>query len=90
MIDSMIILLGNELCKYTNTDLKVSMGIIKLAIKDSIETEGILNLDSIDIALKKNLSERLRKLNVSNITEIIANLEKVAKNNQSLLIMEAI
>ena len=90
MSESIIILLGNELGKYINTDLTTSIGIMRLAIKDYIETKRILNIDNIRIVLKKNLSERLRKFDISNVDEIISNLEEVAIDNQSLLIMEII
>ena len=90
MINSLIIILGIELVKYVDISLMASVGIIKLAIKDDFKKEKILNLDNIHVVLNKNLSKRLKNLNISNVDEIISNLEKVAKNNQSLLAMEAI
>jgi len=90
MSKSMIIILGNELVKYINTSLIASTGIIKLAIKENYKADEILDLGKIRHVLKTSLSKYLKNLNISNVEEIISNLENVAIKNQSIITMETI
>jgi len=67
-----------------------STGIIKLAIKENYKPDEILDLGKIRHVLKTSLSKHLKNLNISNVEEIILNLENVAIKNQSIITMETI
>ena len=90
MSKSMIIILGIELVKHVDISLMASVGILKYAIHKNYKPNEKLDLEKIRHVLKTSLSKQLKKLNVSNVEEIISNLESVAIKNQSIITMEMI
>lgn len=88
MNEGMIILLAMELLKYINISLIASTTIIRLAIKDDIKSEKTLDLNQYRYVLKHGLFDRLNNLKISNVDEIISNLESIVIKNQSIITIE--
>ncbi|MFX1275501.1 MAG: hypothetical protein ACFFBP_06500 [Promethearchaeota archaeon] len=87
MSESMITLLGIELSKLINIELIASKGIILLATKDEYGSIKDLTIDKLQLVLSNTLKNRLNKLGIPNIDQIIAHLDNTIIKNQSILTM---
>ncbi|MFX0030400.1 MAG: hypothetical protein ACFE8B_14405 [Candidatus Hermodarchaeota archaeon] len=89
MIKYLSILLSNEV----NLSTSASGGLIRLAIKD--ETGPFKPLKQLDLkdyidVCENALKERLKKLNVKRVDQIIERLVSELTKNQSLITMEKV
>lgn len=79
-------ILGEKLSELTSKPLLACKGFLRLAIKDEFESATAnLSVDTWEKVIRTRLGERLAKINISNIDQIIAELSKELYKNQSIL-----
>lgn len=83
----MIKFLGEKLAQKIDKKVMPSTGFIRLAIRDDYGTSKDLSIQNIKHSLENGLKERLKKINIQNIDEIISYLVRILLENQALLSM---
>ncbi|MFX0060395.1 MAG: hypothetical protein ACFE85_18900 [Candidatus Hodarchaeota archaeon] len=85
--------LGDILAENINVSQPIARGLVKLAIKDELgpfTSFAHLNYKNLNIIIKNSLKERLIKLEIASIDNLINLLLSELNKNQSLITMGSI
>jgi len=79
--------LGPKLSALISKDVLPCRGLIRFAIKDAGKNPNLLTYKDINEIINKELKIRLDKVNIPELDQVIAQLNKIIIKNQSIFTM---
>jgi len=90
-LSEVIAFLGNKLSEIIQRPVPLSKGFIRLAFKDAglalLLSQNALDLMEINFVIENHLKQRLEKLKIENVNDIVSSLSNEMIRSQVILTM---
>jgi hypothetical protein len=91
ILSEVVTLLGTQLSRSIHKPVLVCKGLVRLAFKDAgldlLLSQNALELLEINFVIENHLKQRLEKLRIENVDEIVASLSLDMTRSQVILTM---